>query len=197
VSDGKQKPLRQKVVHEVREYFVMAFYLYVVFALLLVYKSMILAEHHIDFVRHGVALISALALAKVMLTAQELHLAEWFSEAPLIYPTLVKSFAFTIVLACFKIAEEVVVGRFHGKSFHESIADLGGGTWRGILTLAVLLCFMLIPFFGFTELRRVFGSDRLVGGFFFDRGICRICLLPATDNSEDTALLLTKSPSHS
>ena len=102
MSDGKQKPLRQKVVHEVREYFVMAFYLYVVFALLLVYKSMILAEHHIDFVRHGVALISALALAKVMLTAQELHLAEWFSEAPLIYPTLVKSFAFTIVLCLFQ-----------------------------------------------------------------------------------------------
>jgi fumarate reductase subunit C len=179
VSNGKPKPLRQKVVHEVREYFVMAFYLYVVFALLLVYKSMILAEHHIDFVRHGVALISALALAKVMLTAQELHLAEWFSEAPLIYPTLVKSFAFTIVLACFKIAEEVVVGRFHGKSFHESIADLGGGTWRGILTLAVLLCFMLIPFFGFTELRRVFGSDRLVGVFFRPRYLPN--LPPASD----------------
>jgi len=144
----------------------MAFYLYVVFSLLFVYKSMILAEHHIDFVRHGVALISALALAKVMLTAQELHLADWFGEAPLIYPTLVKAFAFSIVLACSKIAEEVVVGRFHGESFHESIANLGGGTWRAILTLTILLCFMLIPFSGFTELRRVFGSDRLVGVFF-------------------------------
>ena len=168
MSHGKQ-PLRQKVVHEVREYFVMAFYLYVVFSLLVVYKSLILAEHHIDFVRHGVALISALALAKVMLTAQELHLADWFGDAPLIYPTLVKSFVFTVVLAGFKVAEEVVVGRIHGESFHESIADLGGGTWKGILTLAVLLCIMLITFFGFTELRRVFGPDRLVGVFFRPR----------------------------
>ena len=109
-----KQPLKQKVVHEVREYFLMAFYLYVVFSLFVVYKSLILAEHHIDFVRH----------------------------------------VFTVVLACFKVAEDVVVGRIHGKSFHESIADLGGGTWKGILTLAMLLCVMLIPFFGFTELRR-------------------------------------------
>ena len=168
------QPLKQKVIHEVREYLVIAFYLFVVFSLLDVYKSLILAEHHIDFVRHGVALISALALAKVMLTAQELHLADWFGDAPLIYPTLLKSLVFTVVLACFKIAEEVVVGRFHGKSFHESIADLGGGTWKGILTLAMLLCIMLIPFFGFTELRRVFGSDRLVGAFFRPRHLLNL-----------------------
>ena len=102
MSHGKQPP-KQKVVHEVREYFVMAFYLYVVFALLITYKSLILSEHHVDLVRHGVALISALALAKVMLTAQELHLADWFGDAPLIYPTFVKSAIFTIVLACFKV----------------------------------------------------------------------------------------------
>ena len=171
--------LKHRVVHEVREYFVMAFYLYVVFALLITYKSLILSEHHIDFVRHGVALISALALAKVMLTAQELHLADWFGDAPLIYPTLVKAVVFTIVLACFKVAEEVVVGRFHGKSFHESISDLGGGTWKGILTLAMLLCIMLVPFFGFTELRRVFGPDRLAGVFFRPRYLLN---LPPTRN---------------
>jgi hypothetical protein len=74
-----------------------------------------------------------------------------------------------VVLTCFKVPEEVVVGRIHGKSFHESIADLGGGTWKGILTLAMLLCIMLIPFFAFTELRRVFGSDRLVVVFFRPR----------------------------
>ena len=178
MNHGKQ-PLKQKVVHEMREYLVISFYLFVVFSLLMVYKSLILAEHHIDFVSHGVALISALALAKVMLTAQELHLADWFGDAPLIYPTLVKSFVFTVVLACFKVAEEVVVGRIHGKSFHESIADLGGGTWKGILTLAMLLCIMLIPFFGFTELRRVFGPDRLVGVFFRPRHLLN---LPPADN---------------
>ena len=173
MTDGKT-PLKQKVVHTVREYLVISSYLFVVFSLLIVYKSLVLAEHHIGFVPHGVALLSALALAKVMLTAQELHLADWFGDAPLIYPTLTKSMVFTVVLVCFKLGEEFVVGRFHGKSFQQSIGELAGGTWKGILILSVLLCIMLIPFFGFTELRRVFGSEQLVGVFFRPRNLLNL-----------------------
>ena len=91
---------------------------------------MILAEHRIPFAPHGLALINALALAKVMLVAQDLHLADRFRVAPLIYPTLLKSFVFTIVLACFKIVEEAAIGRIHGESFHESIAGLRGDPGR-------------------------------------------------------------------
>jgi len=168
VSETK-RALKQKAVHELREYLVMSFYLFVVFSLFVIYKSVILAEHHIDFALHGFALINALALAKVMLVAQELHLGDQFKDAPLIYPTLLKSFVFTLVLACFKIAEDATVGKYHGKSFHQSIADIGGGSWKGILCMTLLLFIMLIPFFGYTELRRVFGSDRLVGVFFRPR----------------------------
>jgi hypothetical protein len=168
VSETKQS-LKQKAAHEMREYLVMAFYLFVVFSLFLLYKSVILAEHHISFAPHGFALINALALAKVMLVAQELHLGDRFRDAPLIYPTLLKAFVFTVVLACFKIAEDATVGMFHGKSFHESLADLAGGSWSGILCLTLMLFVVLIPFFGFTELRRVFGEERLMRVFFGPR----------------------------
>ena len=168
MSDFQQR-LKQKVVHGMREYLVISFYLFVVFSLFEVYRSLILAAHDIDYALHGLALINALALGKVILVAQKLHLGDQFREAPLIYPTLLKSFVFTVVLACFKIAERFAIGSFHGKSFHESIADLGGGTWKGIVTVAALLFVMLVPFFGFTELRRVFGADRLMGVFFRPR----------------------------
>jgi hypothetical protein len=134
----------------------------------------ILAEHHIDFALHGFALINALALGKVILIAQDLHLADHFRDAPLIYPTLLKSFVFTIVLACFKIVEDSALGMFHGKSFQESIVDLGGGTVQGILTLSALLFVVLIPFFGFTELRRLVGGDRLAGVFFRSRHLLNL-----------------------
>jgi hypothetical protein len=173
MKDAK-RTVKQKAVQEAREYLVISFYLFVVFSLFVIYKSVILAEHHIDFALHGLALINALALAKVILVAQELHLADQFRDAPLIYPTLLKSFVFTIVLACFKIAEDAIIGRFHGKSFHESISDLGGGSWKGILTLTLLLFVVLIPFFGFTELRRAFGEDRLVGVFFRSRHLLNL-----------------------
>jgi hypothetical protein len=61
--------------------------------------------------------INALALAKVMLVAQDLHLADRFHDAPLIYPTLLKPFVYTVVLACFEIAEGFVIGRIHAKLF--------------------------------------------------------------------------------
>jgi len=111
-----------------------ALYLWVVFGLLVTFKSVVLAEHHVDFAYHGFAIINALALAKVMLTAKDLHLGEKFNEAPLIYPTLLKSALFTLVMACIKILEDAAIGFYHGQSFHQSIADLGGGTWKAILT---------------------------------------------------------------
>ncbi len=172
---SEAKPtLKHRVFHGIREYFVISGYLFVVFALFTTYKAVILAQQHIGFTPHGLALINALALAKVILTAQELHLADQFRDAPLIYPTLLKSFVFAILLACFKIVEETAIGAFHGESFHESIATIGGGSWQAIATLTALMFFVLIPFFGFTELRRVFGEDRLVGALFRPRHLLNL-----------------------
>ena len=36
------------------------------------------------------------------------------------------------------------------------------GSWKGLLSLTVVLFVVLIPFFGFGELRRVFGEDMVV-----------------------------------
>jgi hypothetical protein len=164
-----KRTLKQRAVHGVREYLAISLYLFIVFSLFTIYGSVILAEHHMDFALHGLALINAMALAKVIVVAQELHLADHFGDAPLIYPTLLKSFAFTILLAGFKIAEQAAIGMFRGKSFHESLSALGGGSLKGIVSLSVLLFVVLVPFFAFTELRRVFGGDRLVGVFFRSR----------------------------
>ncbi|HUK43067.1 MAG TPA: hypothetical protein VLW48_01355 [Candidatus Bathyarchaeia archaeon] len=177
MSETKQT-LKQKAAHEMREYLVMSFYLFVVFSLFVVYKSVILAEHHISFALHGFALLNALALAKVMLVAQELRLGEQFRDAPLIYPALLKAFVFTIVLACFKIVEDAMVGMLHGKSFRGSLAELGGGSWSAILCLALMLFVVLIPFFGFTELRRVFGEERLMQVFFGPRHSLNLAAQP-------------------
>lgn len=136
------------------------------FSLFATYKAVILAQYQIEIAPQGLALINALALGKVILFGEELHLANQFRDAPLIYPTLLKSFVHTLLLACFKIVEQAAVGTYHGKQFSESIADFAGGSWKGFSSLTVLMFVVLIPFFGFTELRRVLGGDRLVGGFF-------------------------------
>ena len=161
--------VKQKAYRQLKDFLAIALYLSLVFGLLITYKSVILAEHRIPFAYHGLAVINALALAKVMLAAKDLRLGERFNEAPLIYPTIIKSALFTIVLACFKILEETIVGFYHGQSFHQSISGFGGGTWKAILTLTLLLFVILIPFVGFGELQRVLGEGKLARIFLRPR----------------------------
>jgi hypothetical protein len=168
------RTLKQKAVRELREYVIISLYLFVVFSLLIIHKRVILAAHHVDYTLHGLALINALALGKIILIAQDLHLADQFQDAPLIYTTLLKSFVFTVVLASFKIAEDATIGGLHGKSFHESLSEIGDGSWPAILILSALLFVMLIPFFGFGELRRVFGDERLLAVFFRPRHLWKL-----------------------
>ena len=163
------RTLRQIAYQQLKEFVAIALYLWVVFGLLVMFKSVVLAEQHIPFAYHGFAIVNALALAKVMLTAKDLHLGERFDEAPLIYPTLLKSALFALVVACFKILEEAAIGLYHGKSFQQSISGLGGGTLNGILILLLLLFAMLIPFVGYGELQRVLGEGKLERLFFYPR----------------------------
>ena len=74
-----------------------------------------------------------------------------------------------MILACFKILEDAAVRLYHGKSFADSIADLGAGTVQGILILTLLLFVVLIPFVGFGELKRVLGEGKLKQLFFQPR----------------------------
>jgi hypothetical protein len=127
---------------------------------------MILAEHNINFTSHGLALLNALALSKVMLVARHLRLGDQLKNEPLIYPTLLKSALFTAILACFKILEDAVVGWYRHESFRQSVYDLGGGTWQGTLTLALLIFVLLVPFVGIGELARVLGEGKLQKIFF-------------------------------
>lgn len=165
------RDIKRFAYEQLKEFFVTALYLWVVFGLLVMFKSVVLAEQQIPFTYHGFAIINALALAKVMLTAKDLHVGERFDDAPLIYPTLLKSALFTIVLACFKILEDAAIGMYHGQSFQQSMADLGGGTWKAVLTLTLLLFVILIPFVGYGELRRALGEGRLEQIFFRHRSL--------------------------
>jgi hypothetical protein len=168
----KGQKLKKKAVHELREYFLVSLYLWVVLGMFVLYKSVVLeaaGHHQVDFPAHGFALINALVLGKFMLIARAFHLGERANDAPLIYPTLLKSALFALVLGCFKILEDAAVGYFHGKSFSESIADLGGGTLTGILTLVIILFVVLIPLVAVGELDRLLPEGKLNQLFFHHR----------------------------
>ena len=77
--------VKQKADQGPNSYLTLACYLWVVFALFVLYRCVILSEHDIPFAPHGFALVNALVLAKVILVAQG-FVREWLSalELPLI-----------------------------------------------------------------------------------------------------------------
>jgi hypothetical protein len=160
--------IKRKAIEATKEYLVMVAYLWVILGLFALYRAVILAKG-ISILEQDIVIINALVLGKVMLIAKELHLGEASKDRPLIYPTLPKSALFSIVLAFFKLLEEAIRGLLKGETFQQSIADIGGGTWQGILCVTAIVFVALIPFFAYTELQGVFGEAKLRQLFFRSR----------------------------
>jgi hypothetical protein len=156
---GRQ--VKTKAISEGKRFLIMFAYLWVMFGLFVLYESIVLAKHGINFEFHGFALINALVLAKIMLIAEDLHLGRGLKAGPLIYRVLFQSALFAIVLMTSKILEEILGGMLHGKAFSESISAFGAGDLQRIIYVTLIMCVALMPFFAYQEIGRAIGEDRL------------------------------------
>src|SRR5215467_6374884 len=123
---GQLSSLKEKGVREARKLFWIFAYLWVLLGLFALHRAIVLNEPNL-FYHQGFAFINALVLAKVLLTGEMFHVADNLKHKPLIYPIVLKSAVFSMLLISFHIFEEVLVGMWHGKTFTESIPAVGGG----------------------------------------------------------------------
>jgi hypothetical protein len=164
--------VKARIIHEVKRFLLIAAYFWVLLTLFVLQERIILSRENIaqNFTPFGFAIVNALILGKVVLIAQDLHFARHLDDRPLIFPTLYKSGAFGVLCVCFYVAEETLVGLWHGKGFIESlppIAQNGEGAVFGTITLSV----EFIPLFALQELSRVIGGDQLRALFFKRRNV--------------------------
>jgi hypothetical protein len=153
--------LKQRAFEEFKRFIVIFLYLWVVFGLLSIHKSLVLSQRNLDYQEHTFAIINAFVFAKVLLVGEELHLGSRFEKKPLIYPILYKCFVFSVVLVSFHIIESVVVGVWHGNTVADSIPPLLGWNPKGLLAVGVMCFVLLLPFFGFREIARVMGHREM------------------------------------
>jgi uncharacterized protein (DUF1810 family) len=152
--------LKTRAIDETRELFGIFIYLWVLLSLFSLHKALVLNDESLIY-HQGFALINALALAKVVLVAEIFHIGDKFKNRPLIYPIMFKSAVFAMILLCFHIIEETLLGIFHGQKLSQSIPDIGGGTLQGILMVGIIMFVVLMPFFAFRELGRAIGTKQL------------------------------------
>ena len=169
-KSGKSKPnFKDRAKDQIKDFALMFLYLWIVFAMLAVHKSIILSQHQINYVSHGLAVVNALVFAKVMLVAEDLHLGQRLHDKPLIYSVVFKSVLFAIALICFHIVEHVLIGMWHGQTIAESIAEVGANKLNGIVSLGIIGTVALAPFFILSEISRVLGKDKFWALFFHGR----------------------------
>jgi hypothetical protein len=159
----------KRAADELKEFAVIAAYLYVCFTAILYLKASILKARGIEFAPFGFAAVKALICAKFVSVGHIFRVGERFKSLPLIWPTLYKSFAFLILLLILNALEEIVAGFIHKKTLADALADFGGGTLDQLIATSVVGLLILIPFFAFRALGEVVGERNLVKVFFLSR----------------------------
>jgi hypothetical protein len=158
--NGHKANLKERAVHQLKEFFVMFVYLWVLLTLFVINQSVVLArEAH--YQAHFFAFINALILAKILLIGEDLHLGNRFRHKPLLYSIFYKCLVFMIFFIGVHILERVIEGVWRGHTIAQSFPDIGGGSLQGILSLAATVFVALIPFFAFREISRVIGPSEL------------------------------------
>ena len=163
------KSIGQRITDELKEFLVLAAYLYVCFTALAYLKAAILQAHGIAFAPFGFAAVKALICAKFMSVGHALHMGERYKSRALIWPTLYRSLVFVALLLVLSALEEVITGIIQHRTLLDSISSVGGGTLDQLIATSFVVLLILIPFFAFRTLGEVVGEDNLVRVFFHGR----------------------------
>jgi hypothetical protein len=169
-SDIAARPsVGQRIVDELKEFIILAIYLYICLAALINLKAAILHAEGVAFAPYGLAAVKALLCAKFLSVGRALHLGERFKNHGLIWMTLYKSFVFFFLLLVLNALEEIAVGLLHHRSIKDSILAIAGGTSDQLIAASIVMMLILIPFFAFRSLGEIVGEHNLVRVFLHSR----------------------------
>lgn len=167
--DKKKGSLKQKVFHEMVEYWINVVYLTLMFAAFTQYRRWVLAAHDIAYTNYGVAVIEALILAKVVMIGGVFRLGRGLEHKPLIYPTVYKTAVFTLFVGVFSVIEDAIKGLWKGTGLMGGLAEFFGKGTHGLLADVLVVFVAFIPFFAVKELGRVLGEKKIRTLFFRER----------------------------
>jgi hypothetical protein len=161
--------LHQRAMRELKEFAILAVYLYITLGSVVLMKTAVLHTEGIEFAPWGIAMVKAAVLAKFMLLGNAMKIGGRTTTSPLIWPTLHKAFAFLVLLIIMTIIEEAVVGMFHHRSVTASLGELVGPRLEETLAGFLIMLLVLIPLFAFRVLDEALGEGKLVRMFFVNR----------------------------
>ena len=151
----------ERLIEELRKYALISAYLFICFAVILLYETSIQGAAAKDVaVPWSMALIKALVLGKFILIGDALSVGARARHHPLPYRVAWKSMAMLAVLIVFKILEELIVGWAHGKTPASVFQEFLERTWLQDLAPVLLMLLILVPMIAASEIYRAVGATR-------------------------------------
>jgi len=148
--------LTAKIFEELKSFFWIFLYLFIVFGFYTLAGDISDRQDGMRYVAHGFAAINAAVFGKVILIAEQMEFGNQLRRAPLAAIIAWQSLLFTLLLIASHFLENVIVSMYrHGSA--DITLDLGGGGWSGLLMVALMVFFALIPFFAYRNLSSTIG----------------------------------------
>lgn len=160
---SSSKPtLKERAIEEMRSFKLVAGYLFVCYAVLMFYESTLPGGAEAGVFSLGAAAVKAAILAKFLLLGQALGVGEKTLATKKLGPSIVgKSVQLWLLVIVLSVAEELVVGRYHGKSFGVSLAEYESRSILHMLAKSLVLLLVLLPLIAVREFSRTLGPGAL------------------------------------
>ncbi len=149
---------KERLREELRKYALVSGYLFVCFAVLLLYRSAILLETGQHFAPFGAAAVKALVLGKFLLIGDAAGVGTRAGSSTL-QRIVRRTLLLAALLVVLTIVEEVVLGMVHHRSPGEALAAFFGEALQEKLAGILIMVLVLLPLVAVTELRDAMGPS--------------------------------------
>ncbi len=160
---SSKPPLKSRVVAELERYAIISLYLFICFGVILIYEASQSALKEVSLLTIGIALGKALVMGKFILIGEALEPGTRISAPTFLHRVAWRTVGMLVVLAVFKILEELIIGMVHSRGIHELVAELRAQSWLSLLAPVLLMLLILIPMITAMELDRTLGKEGLKG----------------------------------
>lgn len=147
--------VKQKAMHELREFVWLTIYLAFFFCALATYSALLMREYSVQYFMYSVALINALVIAKVIMIGEYAHLGRRYEKYSILVAALIKAFLYSLLVLAFHFLEEAIKRIIHGEPFGTAFRDMH--TYE-LLGRTVLVFCTFVPLFAFRGIRSALGE---------------------------------------
>lgn len=160
--ESASKPtMKERAIDELRSFKFVAGYLFVCFAVLMFFESTLPGGAEAGVFSLGTAAIKAAILAKFLLLGQAMGVGEKARVTQLGPAIFTKSVQLWLLAIALSVVEELLVGRYHGKSFGTTLAEYESRSIAHMLAKSLVVLLILLPLIATREFSRTLGPGVL------------------------------------